>query len=83
MGIFFQKNGSQYVTDGHLRLFSRAGMVDCPLDDTLEADGLLKHIFVAVGDLLDLFLKEVLKRGDQIFNIAAAVFDDVNPGGIV
>jgi hypothetical protein len=58
-------------------------MIHRPLDDALETNGLLKHIFVAIGDLFNFFPKKIFQGGDQIFNISTAVFDDVNPVGIV
>ena len=51
MGIFFLENGGKNIPEVHLLFFSRPGMVDGPLDHSLETDGLLQDIFFLGIDL--------------------------------
>ena len=58
-------------------------MINRPLNDALKSNGLLEHIFIAIGDPLNFTLEKILQRSDQIFYTATAIFDDVNAGRIV
>ena len=67
-------------TSGFLR---RADVIDGPLDHPLKADGLLQHVLIALGDGLHVFLEKGLQLDLQVFDVAAAVLDDVDALGVV
>jgi len=81
--VLFQEDGSQYITDGYFRFFGGTGMIHRPLNDALKTNGLLQHIFIAIGNLFNFSLKKVFKGDDQIFDIAPAIFNDVNADRVI
>ena len=58
-------------------------MIHRSLNNTLKPDCLLEHIFIASGNPIDFFLKKIFNCFNQVFDITAAVFYNVNAGRIV
>ena len=82
-GIFLLKNGRQDVPDGHFLFFGRTRVVDGPLDDPLKPDGLLQHVFAALGNAFDPVAEKRLELLFQVLDVSPAVLNDFGAHFIV
>ncbi len=80
VGILFHKDGSQNVADRHLFFFSRTHVVDGPLNNPLKTDGLLKDIFIALGNHFHVFIEKRFQAGLQVIDIATTFFKNFQAG---
>ena len=58
-------------------------MINRSLDHPLKSDRLLQYIIIVFRNPLDLFLKKVFKRIQNILHIGSAVIDDFNTRGVI
>jgi hypothetical protein len=53
------------------------------LDHSLEPDGLLQHVFIALGDFFNFLFKEALQVPENVFDVAAAVLNDLDSALVI